>query len=104
MHSQEYVNVKLIHLAKFWANLGLQHPTEKSAMDIVACAVLTEQEAVIVGPMGVYYFRIFRGQSQETVVQLRANHMEPQAPDVYTGRVLELQKKEPLRVVQRSIQ
>ena len=50
MSSQEYVNSKLIHLAKFWANLGLPHPTDKIAKVMVACAVLTEQESVIVGP------------------------------------------------------
>ncbi len=69
----------------------MQHPTEKSAKDIVACAVLTEQEVVIVGPKGVHYLRTFKRQLKETVVQLRASHMWPQAPEVYTGREFELQ-------------
>ena len=56
MNNQEYVNTKRKHLAKFFANLWLQHPTETSAQKhIVACAVLTEQEVVIVGPLGVHY-------------------------------------------------
>ena len=55
--------------------MGSQHPTEKSAKAIVACAVLTEQEAVIVGAIGVHYLRTCKRQLKETVVQLRANHM-----------------------------
>jgi hypothetical protein len=40
MNNQEDVNNKLIHLAKFWANLGLQHPTEacKRTLLLVQCS------------------------------------------------------------------
>ena len=60
MNNQEDVNNKLSHLAKFWATVRLQHPTENVAHNIDACAVLTEQDAVIAGPMGVHYPRIFK--------------------------------------------
>ena len=75
MNNQEDVNIKWVHLAKFWDNLGLRHPTGKSAKDIAACAVLTEQEAVMAGPMGVHYLRTFKRKLKETAVELRAHHM-----------------------------
>ena len=40
MDSHSDVGCKLVHLCNFWANLGLQHPTEKSAKDIAALAAL----------------------------------------------------------------
>ena len=44
------VNVKLLYLATLWANLGLVHPTERSAKNIAALGVLTEEEVVVGGP------------------------------------------------------
>eukprot|EP00975_Prorocentrum_lima_P053720 11273136-Prorocentrum_lima.AAC.1 len=51
---------KLLHLATFWANLGLSCPTEKSAKNIAALGVLTEQEMIILGPLGVQHLRTFK--------------------------------------------
>ena len=95
MDSKEDVNCKLVHLAKFWANLGLEHPTEKSAKNIAALAVLTEQDVVIAGPLGVHYLRTFKKQLKEFAVKLRADNMCSQAPEVCTGSVGQLQQSFP---------
>ena len=57
MNNRGDVNSKLSQLGKFWTNLGLQRPTEKSAKDIAACEMLTEPDCVIAGPLGVQYLR-----------------------------------------------
>ena len=44
------VNAKLLYLATLWANLGLVHPTERSAKNIAALGVLTEEEVVVGAP------------------------------------------------------
>ena len=72
MDSHSDVSCKLVHLCNFGANLGLQHPTEKSAKDIAALASLTEQELVIAGPMGVHYVRTFKKHLREFALSLRA--------------------------------
>ena len=72
MDSHSDVGCKLVHLCNFWANLGLQHPTEKSAKDIAALAALTEHELVIAGPMGVHYVRTFKKHLREFALSLRA--------------------------------
>ena len=95
MDSHSDVTCKLVHLCNFWANLGLQHPTEKSAKDIAALAVLTDQEVVIAGPMGVHYLRTFKKHLKEFALSLRAVNMCSQAPEVYTGVVSQLQQRFP---------
>ena len=95
MDSHSDVTCKLVHLCIFWASLGLQHPTEKSAKDIAALAVLTEQEVVIAGPMGVHYLRTSKKHLKEFALSLRAVNMCSQAPEVYTGVVAQLQQSFP---------
>jgi hypothetical protein len=73
----------------------LEHPTEKSVKNIAALAVLTEQDVVIAGPMGVHYLRTFKQQLKEFAVNLRAVNMCSRAPEVYTCTVAQLQQSFP---------
>ncbi len=95
MDSGADVNSKLCCLANLWANLGLDHPTEKSARNIAALGVLTEQEVVIAGPMGVQHLRTFKRLLKDFAVKVRATTMFSNAPEVYTGVVDQLQQSFP---------
>ena len=88
------VNVKLMYLATLWANLGLVHPTERSAKNIAALGVLTEEEVVVGGPMGVSHLRTFKKSLKDCVSKIRATNIS-NSPGVYTGFVDELQKSYP---------
>ena len=88
------VNVKLLYLATLWANLGLVHPTERSAKNIAALGVLTEEEVVVGGPMGVSHLRTFKKSLKDCVSKIRATNFS-NSPGVYTGFVDELQKSYP---------
>ena len=89
------VNSKLLYLATLWANLGLVHPTEKSAKNIAALGVLTEAELVILGPLGVQHLRTFKKFLKDCVAKIKASHMRSNPPGVYTGYVGELQRSFP---------
>ena len=94
MDSGVDVNSKLYHLATLWANLGLMTPTETSAKNIAALGVLTEQEIVVAGPLGVQHLRTFKKFVKDCAGKVRASNIS-NCPGVYTGFVDELQKSFP---------
>ena len=92
MDSGKDVNTKLLYLATLWANLGLVHPSEKSSKNIAALGVLTEQEAVIAGTLGVQHLRTFKKFLKTNV----GADISSKSPEVYTGFVDELQQHFPV--------
>ena len=68
------VNVKLLYLATLWANLGLVHPTERSAKNIAALGVLTEEEVVVGAPWEWNTLRTFKKSLKDCVSKIRATN------------------------------
>ena len=95
MDSGKDVSTKLLYLATLWANLGLVHPSEKSSKNIAALGVLTEQEVVIAGPLGVQHLRTFKKFLKDTAANVRAD-ISSKSPEVYTGFVDELHQHFPV--------
>ena len=90
------VNSKLVHLATFWSELGLEHPTEVSAKNIAALGVLTEADMMIAGPVGLQHLRTFKKLLKDFAVRLRAFKMISNSPGVFTGFVDQLQRTFPM--------
>ena len=89
------VNTKLPDLAILWANLGLVHPSEKSSKHIAALGVLTEQEVVIAGPLGVQHLRTFKKFLKHCAANVWAEIIS-KSPEVYTGFVDQLHQGFPV--------